>query len=106
MNIKDKIIPVRLEEVALFYIHNGTVYLLDFKKGKYILSHTIDELENMAGDAFYRVDRQHLVNRKAIRDVSQHFARKLLLNLHVEYPTPITIRKEKTSEFLGWLKAT
>ncbi len=106
VNVKDKIIPIKIEEVALFYIHNGTVYLLDFKKGKYILSQTIDELEGMAGDPFYRADRQHLVNRKAIRDVSQYFARKLLLNLHVEYPTHITVRKEKASEFLGWLTNT
>jgi two-component system, LytTR family, response regulator LytT len=106
VNVKDKIIPVKIEEVSLFYIHNGTVYLLDFKKGSYILSHTIDELEGLAGEAFYRADRQHLVNRKAIMDVSQYFARKLLLNLHVEYSTPITIRKEKSAEFLGWLTKT
>jgi two-component system, LytTR family, response regulator LytT len=106
VNVKDKIIPVKMEDVALFYIHNGTVFLLDFKKGKYVLPHTVDELEQLAGGSFYRADRQHLVNRKAIRDVSQYFARKLLLNLLVEYPTPVTIRKEKAPEFLEWLTTT
>jgi two-component system, LytTR family, response regulator LytT len=106
VNVKDKIIPVKMEDVALFYIHNGTVFLLDFKKGKFMLSQTIDELEQLTGESFYRADRQHLISRKAIRDVSQYFARKLLLNLLVDYPTPITIRKEKAPEFLSWLKTT
>jgi two-component system, LytTR family, response regulator LytT len=105
VSVKDKIIPVKMEEVALFYIHNGNVFLLDYKKEKFLLNHTIDELEDMAGESFYRADRQHLVSRKAIKDVSQYFARKLLLNLVVDYPTPITIRKEKAPEFLQWLKA-
>jgi DNA-binding LytR/AlgR family response regulator len=57
----------------------------------------------MVGPSFYRVDRQHLINRKAIKDVSQYFSRKLLLNLIIEYPAAITVRKEKITEFLDWL---
>jgi DNA-binding LytR/AlgR family response regulator len=103
VNHRDKIIPVKTCDIALFYIHNGLVYLIDFQKNTFIISQTMDELETTLGDAFYRTDRQHLVNRKAIQDVSQYFARKLLLNLTVEYAESITIRKEKTGEFLEWL---
>lgn len=100
---KEKIIPVNPSQVALFYIHNGLVNLIDFQKNKYIINQSLDDLEASLGNDFYRADRQHLVNRKAIKDVSQYFARKLLLNLVVDYPEPVTIRKEKNLAFLEWL---
>jgi two-component system, LytTR family, response regulator len=100
---RDKIIPVRNEDIALFFIHGGVVHLLDFNKNNYIVNQTLDELETLTGKKFYRADRQHLINRVAIKDVSQFFARKLKLNLFVDYTTIITVRKEKASEFLEWL---
>lgn len=103
VNQRDKIIPVKIEDIALFYISNGVVSLLDFKKSRFFVNQTLDELELTVGPCFYRTDRQHLVNRKAVKDVSQYFARKLLLNLLVDYTEAITIRKEKTAEFLDWL---
>ena len=103
VNQRDKIIPVKIEDIALFYINNGVVSLLDFKKNRFFVNQTLDELELTVGPCFYRTDRQHLVNRKAVKDVSQYFARKLLLNLLIDYAEAITVRKEKTAEFLDWL---
>jgi DNA-binding LytR/AlgR family response regulator len=103
VNHRDKIIPVKMEDIALFYIQNSWVHIIDFNKNTYLLNQPLDELETMAGNSFYRTDRQHLVNRKAIKDVSQYFGRRLLLNMTVDYAEHITIRKEKTTEFLQWL---
>jgi DNA-binding LytR/AlgR family response regulator len=103
VNHRDKIIPVSTEDIALFYIQHGQVSLIDLQQHKYVISQPLDELEAVAGEGFYRVDRQHLVNRKAIKDVSQHIGRKLLLNLTVEYAEQVTVRKEKATEFLEWL---
>ncbi len=103
VNLRDKIIPVRTDDIALFYIQHGQVSLIDFEQHKYFVSQPLDELEATVGPGFYRADRQHLVNRRAIRDVSQSLGRKLLLNLLVEYHEEVTIRKEKATEFLEWL---
>lgn len=103
VSMRDKIIPLRTEDIALFYIHHGQVSLIDFEQHQYMISQPLDELEAAVGNTFYRADRQHLVNRKAIKDVSQHMGRKLLLNLVVHYTGGITIRKEKTTGFLEWL---
>lgn len=103
VSLRDKIIPIKTEDIALFYIQHGQVSLIDFEQHKYIISQPLDDLEATVGPGFYRADRQHLVNRKAIRDVSQSLGRKLLLNLIVEYNEAVTIRKEKATEFLEWL---
>lgn len=103
VSLRDKIIPIKTEDIALFYIQHGLVSLIDFEQHKYIISQPLDELEAIVGPGFYRADRQHLVNRKAIRDVSQSLGRKLLLNLLVDCDEAVTIRKEKVTEFLEWL---
>ncbi|WPV70411.1 LytTR family DNA-binding domain-containing protein [Chitinophaga sp. LS1] len=103
VSLRDKIIPIKTEDIALFYIHHGQVSLIDFEQHIYMISQPLDELEATVGPGFYRADRQHLVNRKAIRDVSQSLGRKLLLNLLVEYNEAVMIRKEKATEFLEWL---
>jgi two-component system response regulator LytT len=100
---RDKIIPIRHEDIALFFIRHGLVHSMDFEMKTFFVNHTLDELEDIAGKSFYRADRQHLVNRKAIKDVSQFVSRKLKLNLRINYTGLIAIRKEKTSGFLEWL---
>jgi two-component system response regulator LytT len=45
VHYKEKIIPVRLEDIALFYIRHEVTHLLTFDKATYIESKTLDELE-------------------------------------------------------------
>lgn len=100
---KDKILPVRIEDIAVFYLHNNLTHLLTFDKEQYYINETLEEAEKIAGLAFYRADRQHLVNKKAIKDVSKYFGRKLLLNLSLPFAEKITVSKVKANHFLGWL---
>jgi two-component system response regulator LytT len=100
---KDKILPVRLTDVALFYIANEVTHLITFEQKNYSITKTLEDLELLSGPDFYRANRQYLVNRRAVKDASQYFSRKLSLNLCVSFPETITISKEKTGEFLNWL---
>jgi two-component system response regulator LytT len=103
VNHKDKIIPVNLDRIALFFIEDRYVFAFTFDQKKYLVSQKLDQLEESCGTAFFRANRQFLVNRKAIRDVSHFFKRKLLLNLTVPFEEQITVGKVKTPEFLAWL---
>ncbi len=99
----DKIIPLSVVEIALIYLKNQVIHLHTFTGKEYHIYQTLDELELKLNPQFYRVNRQFLVNRKAINDVSQYFGRKLLLNLSLNFPERLTISKEKVSHFLSWL---
>ncbi|MBB5639325.1 DNA-binding LytR/AlgR family response regulator [Pedobacter cryoconitis] len=100
---KDKIIPVKTDHIALFYIANEETSLLTFDHKTYVLNKNLEELEKLSGDDFFRVNRQYLVNRKAVKDAAHFFSRKLVINLSVSFKEPITISKEKTPQFLEWL---
>jgi two-component system, LytTR family, response regulator LytT len=100
---KDRIIPLPLEDVALFYLHHEQVMVLKMDGQKYPVQQGLSELEAMCGADFFRASRQHLVSRQAILEASQYFARKLLLRLAIPFEEEVTISKEKTASFLEWL---
>lgn len=100
---KDKIVPVRLDDIALFYIENEMTHLITFDQKKYAIDRSLDEMEKTGGGDFFRANRQYLIQKKAIKDVSQYFGRSLSVHLAFPYKEIIKINKTKVSQFLNWL---
>jgi DNA-binding LytR/AlgR family response regulator len=100
---KEKIVPVNVGDIAFFYLKADAVLLMTFAKQQYTVHKTLEELEKITGAGFYRVNRQCLVNREAIRDVSQDAGRRLLVNLLVPCDEKVTVGRAKASHFLEWL---
>lgn len=103
VHYKEKILPVKLEHIALFRLEKEMVRLIGFDGRVYAVSKSLEELEGLGGAGFFRVNRQFLVNRTAIKDVSQYFGRKLLVNLHLPCEEKITVGRLKVPAFLAWL---
>lgn len=99
----DKILPIELNLIALFYLEDNYIFALTFDSKKYILTQNLEELETLCGNDFFRANRQYLVNRKAIKDASKYLNRKILINLKVNHPEQILVGKLKTTLFIQWL---
>ncbi|SDT62216.1 two component transcriptional regulator, LytTR family [Mucilaginibacter mallensis] len=99
----DKIIPINLDDIAMFYLANEVTHLLTFSGKTFYPNKTLDELEKLCGNSFFRANRQFLVCRKAIIDVSSFFSRKLSLNLNIPFSDKVIISKGKAAQFLSWL---
>ncbi|MFT7155917.1 MAG: two-component system response regulator LytT [Parvicella sp.] len=99
----DKIIPIKVEEIALFFIDNENVYAYSLLGKKFLVSEKMSELETRYSPLFFRANRQFLINRKAVKDASHHFNRKLVVNLNVNFDDQILIGKLKVSGFMEWL---
>ncbi|HZH54743.1 MAG TPA: LytTR family DNA-binding domain-containing protein [Sphingobacteriaceae bacterium] len=101
---REKIIPIKISDIAVFYIENQLTHLITFDEKTYYLNTSLDQLEKKCGPEFFRANRQHLINRQAVREASHHLSRKFTVKLQVPLPTSITVSKEKLSEFLTWLE--
>lgn len=100
----DRIIPIDTENIALLYIENAIVYAYTFDEKKLATSGKLDELENKLTPQFFRANRQFLVNRKAVKEASQHFHRKLQIHLTLPFSDTVLVGKEKVTAFLSWLE--
>ena len=101
----EKIIPVLFEDIAIIWIDHGVVKLTTFDNRTFIPKKSLDDFEKLLNSKFYRINRQYIVQRRAVKDTSQYVSRKLLVNLHVKFAQKITIGKEKTPNFLKWLSS-
>lgn len=103
LRYKNKIIPVKLKDIALVHLNNRVVKLLTFDKKIMVSSESLEYFDKIGNHAFFRVNRQFLINRNAVCHAEHYFKRKLLVHLSVTYPEQIIVSKEKATEFLQWL---
>lgn len=101
----DKIIPISIEDIAFFHIESTNVYAYNFDGKRNVINETLDNLESSVGEMFFRVNRQALINRKAITSASKYFGRKILLHLNVTISHPIIVSRLKTNQFMEWLES-
>lgn len=101
---KEKIIPLKVTEIALVYIRNESVYLRTYDGMSYMINKSLDELDQLLGGSFYRANRQFIVNRESVKDVTTFLTRKYLVNLKFPFNEQIIVSKEKMTSFLKWLK--
>jgi hypothetical protein len=99
----DKIIPVPVTNISLFQLKNQVVQIHTLEGSYFPVFQSLEELESKLAPEFFRINRQFIVNRKVIKDVSRYFGRKLLINLIIPFPEQLLISKEKTAHFLDWL---
>ena len=101
----EKIIPIKVNDIASFYVDKLIVVITTFSKEEYLLSATLDEVEKMVDPAFFfRANRQFIIHRNAIASAERFFARKLVVKLNFPTKESIMVSKARAQEFLEWLQ--
>lgn len=105
VHVKDRLIPVGEEEIAYFYTSNEQVTVTTLDGKHYPTGGTLESLyADLSGAEFFRANRQFIIARQAIRDISVWFGGRLAVNLTVDTPERILISKARASEFKLWLQ--
>ncbi len=103
--VRDKLIPIAEGEIAFFYTSNEQVCVTTIDGKTYPIDGTLEGIYGEYGsEQFFRANRQFIVARKAIRDISVWFGSRLSVNLTVATPERIIISKARSSEFKEWLR--
>jgi DNA-binding LytR/AlgR family response regulator len=99
-------VPLRLEDIVLFYTENKVVYVVDNAHAKYICDKTLTELEDeLDHSSFFRANRQYIINAAYIRGFRAYEKVKLRLDLSLpEFQQPIVISQEMAPSFREWIK--
>jgi two-component system, LytTR family, response regulator LytT len=100
----EKIIPIKTSDIAYFFLRNEAVYLTSFDHKQYTVNVNLDTIEAQLDSTFYRANRQFIINRSAVKEVSHDLGRKLIVELTLPCKEQIIISKAKSPEFMLWLK--
>lgn len=100
----DKLLPVSVEMIRLFYIKDCQVKAVLADNTEYAFPQTLDELtESLDPALFFRANRQFLLSREAIKDIDLWFNSRLSINLrHPVSTEKILVSKTKVAEFKEW----
>lgn len=101
----DKFVPLTVNSILFFYISDGMVKAVDEDGKQHPFTMSLDELADMLNPKlFFRANRQFLISRKAIKDISLWFNGRLVINLNIpfELKDKIIISKARASEFKEW----
>lgn len=100
---RDKLIPLLSSNIAYIYIDTKTVKAVSLEGKSFYMNHPLDELMAQLDPAiFFRANRQFIISRHAVQDISIWFGSKLSVNLTVETPEKIIVSKARVSEFKNW----
>jgi len=101
----NKYVTVQTDNIAFFYVHNETATVVTFSQEEYPVNLSLDEIYNQLDiRQFFRINRQYLVNYKAVKEVEHYFARKLLVRMSIPTAEKLIVGKEKSAIFLKWLE--
>jgi len=97
-----KTVPV--SDIAYFFVRNEQTTLVTFESEMFDIDQSLEETAYQLGSkSFFKLNRQHLIAFKAIKEVEFYFARKLLVKLTVQTEGKLLVGKDKTTAFLQWL---
>ena len=106
MHVRDKIIPLKREDIAyLLYLQREGDGLYLRRGVSYPLDKTLEALQAVLPEAdFFRANRQFIVARRAVKEIAVWFGSRLSLESDVlETPERIVISKARVPEFKAWL---
>ena len=103
----DKLLPVSIDMIQLFYIKDCQVKAVLTDGMEYNFSLTLDELVDCLNPSlFFRVNRQFLISREAIKDIDLWFNSRLSINLrHSRMTEKILVSKARVAEFKEWFSS-
>lgn len=104
ITVKDKLFPINIREIACFYTTEKStcVYLADGRSYPY--AKTLDQIySTLDPSEFIRANKQYIISRNSIKDLTIWFDSRLLVNLTIDVPERIYVSKNKASEFKNWI---
>lgn len=102
----NKIQFVECEDIACFHAEGKICHLIRKTDGrKYLLDHTLEELtESLLNPAnFFRINRQFIVNLKAIKELKVLNSNQIEVLLTVAIDASLIVSRSKTKDFKIWI---
>lgn len=94
-----------ISDIALFYIEERSVFVIDRNGKKFCFQKSLSEIEEeLDPELFFRANRRMIVNINYIKSFSEYDRNKIKVDLTVSHPvSPIIISQETAPCFKTWL---
>ncbi|MEL6538370.1 MAG: LytTR family DNA-binding domain-containing protein [Bacteroidota bacterium] len=104
---REKMYPLSVSDIAFGWLDQEVLYVYNFSGERHILLKKMDEFQEALPDTdFYRINRQMVVHRKAIKEIEPYYHRKVVVTLTFPIPEKAVVSRLKVTPFLDWVERT
>jgi len=100
--IGNEILPVDTNDI-LFVFSENNYRFINTRTSIYNVNYTLDNLEEMLGDRYFRANRQFIISFDAIKKIFFFKNSGIKVELKEPYNYTITVSRRKIYEFKKWL---
>lgn len=105
VRMNDKILPVKVSDIAYIYSEEKNTVLVNFNGTRYIIDSSLDILsEELDPSQFFRISRSCILNMQAIESLVKHFGGRLKVVAHPSPDFDMTVSRSRVEEFMQWLE--
>ena len=106
VHVRDKIIPLKTDDIHYFHTFEEKVTAYTADGNAYPIAKSLEALQAQLSEYdFFRANRQFIVARSAVKDISVWFGNRLVINLNIDTPERIVVSKARVPEFRRWFTA-
>ena len=100
----EQIKSIDINDIAYFMAEDKVVFLVGKDGRKYIIDHTLEELNSMLDpQKFFRLNRTFFACYGCIKKVSKYFNNRLLVELEPKSEEKVLVSRARVKEFMEWL---
>jgi DNA-binding LytR/AlgR family response regulator len=102
--VKDQLQPLDLNEISCFYTTEKNTRIFLKNGSSFPYSKTLEQIEGSLNPKdFVRANKQFILARKSVKNITIWFDSRLLITIDVEPPERIYVSKNKAAEFKAWM---
>ncbi|MGB3775530.1 MAG: LytTR family DNA-binding domain-containing protein, partial [Leeuwenhoekiella sp.] len=96
---------IETAKTICFYTENKATYLYNTERRNYVLDISLDMLEKeLDPEQFFRINRQAIIQFKAIKDIVAYSNSRLKINLEHFNSFELVVARERVKDFKKWLE--
>ncbi|MDR2978892.1 MAG: LytTR family DNA-binding domain-containing protein [Bacteroidales bacterium] len=100
----DKLIPLPVKEIGYLFFESKTVNVMHVSGKNHVIHSSLDDIWKQLDPAnFYHANRQFIIAKWAVKDVSLWFGNRVVVNLKMSTPEHILISRAHVQRFKKWL---
>lgn len=104
VSVRDKMLPIRVESIAYIYLEDKNAIIVKRDGTRCRLGGLLDEVMRQLDPAqFYRANRQFIIAKSAVTDITTWFGNRVVINLCVDTPEKIIVSRTNVQELKKWL---
>lgn len=102
--LKDRLVPINMRDVSCFHTSDKSTSIYMRDGSVYPYAKTLEQIITTLNPAdFIRANKQYIIARESVANITIWFDSRLLITLDVEIPERVYVSKNKASEFKSWM---